>query len=114
MEEFMTHLYGSRATQSLMSGGDIKKDIQDSISLPYQDRNMFKLCKETLGRNIGDVKDFNNNSTDVMKGGEFEAPKSYASIISELIDNMHGGYRKRKEELFLLKKHQYLLRIMLQ
>ena len=93
----MNHLYGSRATQSILHGGNIRKDIQDSITIPYTDRNMFKLCNETLGREIGkevDAKQIDNK--DNLEGGNYEPPKSYASIISEFINNnLQGGARKK-------------------
>ena len=83
IEDFMKHLYGTSANQSLR-GGDVKNKIQGGITIPYQDATMVKLSNETLGRDIGKIN-YIDSTKDNMKGGEYNAPISFSSIIPLII-----------------------------
>ena len=115
IEEFMKHLYGPTATQSLQGGGE---ELYREI---IRNDNDMKLSNATLGRTIGKelvldesknrgAKSFGkdisrsleeaeaNEVDDVenMEGGDYEAPKSLASIISDELLRMNGGKGSKK------------------
>lgn len=118
IEEFMKHLYGPTATQSLQGGGE--EPYREII----RNDNEMKLSNATLGRPIGKelvlddskncgTKSFEKNvlksiedveqeevaeqeEVDNMEGGDYEAPKSLASIISDELLRMNGGKSRKK------------------
>lgn len=121
IEEFMKHLYGPTATQSLQGGGE--EPYREII----RNDNEMKLSNATLGRPIGKelvlddskncgTKSFGKNVLksieDVeqeeaaeqeevgnMEGGDYEAPKSLASIISDELLRMNGGKGRKKSSM---------------
>ena len=83
MEEFMTHLYGSKATQSLNGG-----------NMEYA--NEVKLNSENIGRPIG--KEQFIDKPEILNGGDYDPPKSFSSIIEEALMNMKGGKKRRQRK----------------